>query len=229
MKGSHTCHKAVISPAYINNGFMKKKEVNFVKVKKTVLMMLFFSILVFCSACVQSGDGTAAESNAPDTSSGDQAGTESNAGDTSPEEIDASLQERPRPNSPDLVGRVQSIEGNELTLLIAEMPQRGEGPQLGEAPNGPPDQKEREDDTRQTEDPAPQERRQPMNEDIKFTEETKKVLIPQETPISLGAGEAATELKFSDIQVDMVLQIWFEAGDESGAQTVKNVRIIPVS
>lgn len=184
------------------------------KVKDYFVIMLLLSILVFCSACGNLGEKTADGTNAGNNS----------AGEINPPE------ERPRQNQdmPELFGQVQSIDGNEVTILVAEMPQLRERADRSfdqDKENNVNSQKIEN----QTENPAPAEKRDPMNDKMTFTGETQKVVIPEGTLISLGMGDKNTELRLSDIQNGMLLQIWFEAEDDSENKTIKTVRVMPES
>ncbi|MCG8501703.1 MAG: hypothetical protein MJB12_15060 [Firmicutes bacterium] len=117
---------------------------------------------------------------------------------------------------PDMYGRVESILGNEVKLLVAEMPERTRSSGMNA--------EEREEKRSQMQNMGPEKRQQMMQDSIKFTGETETLMIPVGVPIaSMKQGETA-EMDLGDIYEGMFLQIWFNEEDESGDKTVKAVR-----
>ncbi|MEL7564415.1 MAG: hypothetical protein AAGU27_05970 [Dehalobacterium sp.] len=183
------------------------------KAKNYFAMMLLLSILVFGSACSNVDDKSTGATNIDGNSEGNFDPPEGQPG--------------PNQGRADLFGQVKSIDGSEVTILVAEMPQ------LREKPGSPPDQNKESAGSQNTEDKReenlPEEKRNPVNDKITFTGEIQKVVIPEGTSIESGMGEKSTELKLSDIQEGMLVQIWFEEEDDSESKTIKNVRVLPMS
>ena len=162
---------------------------------KVLLMVL--SIILLLTGCGKSDDvsGTAA-----DNSKGDAAG-----------KGNISLR-----NRPDMYGKVESILGNEVKILVAEMPERSG------FSGTKPEEKEKRRAEMQNMDP--EQRQQMMQDSIKFTGETKTLIIPVGIPIVSMKQKEITEMDLGDIYKGMFLQIWFNEEDESGDRTVKSVR-----
>lgn len=165
--------------------------------KKIMLILALLSMTIFFAACGNSNDPSNTTSNTDDDASND---------------INISLNSRP-----DLSGQVEKILGNEVTLSVAELPEQGEQGDLSP--------EEREKRREEMQNMSPEERQQMMRERIKFTGETEKLIIPVGTPIISGRGEKITQLELGDIYAGMMLQFWFEKGENGLNDTVKYVRV----
>lgn len=124
--------------------------------------------------------------------------------------------ERKRGQRPDLFGRVKSIIGNEVVLELAEMPQReaGEkkskqGSDAGERPINPEGKI----------GGGPEQRG--GKRQLKFTGETKTILIPVGIPIK-SFSRREEELDIADIYEGSLLQIWL---DEDDKETITRVSV----
>jgi len=185
-----------------------------VKKKIALFVIALLSMVVLLSGC-----STAATTEATGTQGANSAVTSqqpsaagSGAGGT----------ENPSPGQgrPDLFGKVKSIAGNEVTLLLADMPEMPERAEMQE--NTAVSEESKETARSQAGPggfaggPPGMERgeNQPVTRDlsaIDFTGETKTLLIPVATPVVSGnRGEATEELDFSDIEAGDILQIWLD-------------------
>ncbi len=114
---------------------------------------------------------------------------------------------------PDLYGKVSKIIGNEVTLQLAEMPER-------------PDRKnmtpeEREKMKQQMENMNPEQKTKRTETSLKLTGETQTIIIPVGIPITSFKQGSETQLDIGDIYIDVILQIWL---NKDG--TVKSVRVM---
>ncbi len=103
---------------------------------------------------------------------------------------------------PDIVGVIQFINGNKLTIKVFD---------LASSPFGDvPREQIREQMRKLT-----QEERRAMRDKMEQSVlETREVIIPLETPISIGRREAETEMKFDELKSDMHVRIWIENKEE---------------
>ncbi|MBF8984060.1 hypothetical protein IZY60_10975 [Lutibacter sp. B2] len=116
---------------------------------------------------------------------------------------------------PDLYGKVKKILGNEVTLEVAELPERKEM-----------SEEDREKMKAQMQNSNPGEggfggQGNKMKREIKFTGEIKNMIIPVGLPLVAAKRGEETELELGDILEGTFLQIWLNE-DES----VKSVRVI---
>ncbi|TCO77441.1 hypothetical protein [Marinisporobacter balticus] len=110
--------------------------------------------------------------------------------------------ENAKRDSPDLYGKVKKILGNEVTLELAELPERKEM-----------SEEDREKMKVQIQNGNPGEggfggQGNKMKREIKFTGETKNIIIPVGLPIVSAKRGEETELELGDIIEGTFLQIW---------------------
>lgn len=124
-----------------------------------------------------------------------------------------SQKERPGFQKPDLYGKVSKIIGNEVTLQLAEMPERPNKEEMT--------QEEREKMKQEMQNATPEQRANRMEESLKLTGETQSIVIPVGIPITSFKQGSETELDLGDIYNGVILQIWL---DED--KTAKSVRVM---
>lgn len=122
---------------------------------------------------------------------------------------------------PDVMGEVQSIVGNSITIALAKVPTRdttgagtGQGfpPADGQMPAGPPPG-----------DPAGQgvpgaqsgQSRTPRAMNLTLTGETKEILIPVGIEIMSGMGKSAKVVDIADIKKGDTIMIYYATGTEN--------------
>lgn len=116
---------------------------------------------------------------------------------------------------PDLYGKVKKIVGNEVTLELAELSERKEM-----------SEEDRKKIKEQMQNSNPGEggfggQGNKMKREIKFTGETKNIIIPVGLPLVSSKRGEETQLELGDIIEGTLLQIWLNE-DES----VKAVRVM---
>jgi len=136
----------------------------------------------------------------------------------------------PEKRKADIYGKVQSILGNEVTLLVAEIPQREETSQGQRQSMSAEEREQRRAEFQNINPEERQQMRQKMMENIKFTGETEIFIIPVGTPIvSAGRGNARQDIKelnLADIHEGTILQIWFREGETGEDRTVEYVQVM---
>jgi hypothetical protein len=122
---------------------------------------------------------------------------------------------------PDLMGEVQSIIGNSVTIALAKVPTRdastakttqGTQPTAGQMPSGPPpgDQGAQGGQGAQ----GTQARTQ-RTMTLTLTGETKEVLIPVGIEIMSGMGKSAKIVDIADIKKGSTIMIYYAEGTEN--------------
>lgn len=124
-----------------------------------------------------------------------------------------SQRERPDFEKPDLYGKVSKLVGNEVTLQLAEMPERPNRENMTE--------EDREKMKQEMQNITPEERAKKMEQSVTLTGETQSIIIPVGIPITSFKQGIETELALGDIYIGVILQIWLNED-----KTVKSVRVM---
>lgn len=142
------------------------------------------------------------------------------------------------PNTPDLVGKVKTIEGNKITVYKVNMTNNrppentpNSNNPLENTPNGnkPPDESAGApgpvDNSNQQ---GPPESREEM---FQVTDETYNLVINADAQITRGPGRGtgkddATQLNLADIKTGNILGLSFGEKLSSGEQSVKSVQLM---
>lgn len=185
--------------------------------KRALLLMLALSIMVLQAGC--SDKATTETANTTEVSGANRTGELRQPPDADPNAA-GTENASPGQGRPDMFGKVKSIVGNEVTLLLADMP---EMPEKQETQDGAAAPQQTKETMRSQAGPGGfeggppgmgREGKQPVTRDLSnmdFTGETKTLLIPVATPVVSGSrGEESEELDFSDIEAGDILQIWLD-------------------
>lgn len=170
-------------------------------------------------------------------------GQEGNYFDELEKDSPASLQQKSStvPDRPaDIVGKVDTIIGNEVTLLVAEFPENSEQ-RTGKNKQGEyreMNSKEKEDKRAEFKNIDPEKMQEQRDKsksiyenNLQYTGEKETFIIPVGTPVISSARVAKgtnmkEDLDIADIHEGIVLQVWFKQGDNNEDSEVESVRII---
>lgn len=125
----------------------------------------------------------------------------------------------------DLIGEVDSISGNDITLKVIAMPQRPSGNQNGEKPTGTPGQKNQGDKQNQGNRPDRQNQgdRQPQ-----YTGEAQTITLSNSIPITTYSrgdnGPKSDPIKLSDIKKGDRLQVYYSDKEK---KAIEKVSVMP--
>ncbi len=132
----------------------------------------------------------------------------------------------------DVYGKVKTILGNEVTLEVAEMPERPEKVSKQKSEKGSKEKPEIGEGvkTKSSEEiqQFKEQMKEKMDKSIKLTGEVETFIIPVGLPIvSSGKGKSVdgtTTLELIDIYEGMFLQVWFEEGEAEADKLAQYVR-----
>ncbi|PAB57238.1 hypothetical protein [Anaeromicrobium sediminis] len=164
--------------------------------KKIKLLILAIGAVLMFTAC---GDKVVVEETVVEGKEGvrREVAAEVQKPDSSQNEsVDEIREKKPQINRPTMYGKVQKIVGNEVTLMLAKMPE--------------PVQISKEN----REKISREEMKEKMkNRKIEFTGETVDIIIPVGVPIEKRGQGGASQVDLENIGVDSMLQVWVEDGD----------------
>lgn len=109
--------------------------------------------------------------------------------------------------SPDLFGQVKSVKGNDVTVAVAQMPQREKSAPPQEPPAG------QADNVKQ----GPPEMSAPS-----LTGENKTITIPADIKIISGRRDDTKEISVGDLKEGDMIEVYYKDGED----TVESVRVM---
>jgi len=197
-----------------------------VKKRKIACLLLCLLMLVMATGCASTKTTT---SQPKDTSA--------NTSQNSPGSNGSVAGNQSEKKSPDIFGKVKSINGNEVTISLAQMPQRNE-PASGSGKSGttPPDNTASGNTAPTAPSGTPpgndtgKAPKQGGMPDLQLTGETKTITLPADIKIVAGgggnAGQNDKEIKLTDVKVDDIMQIYYKAGETGEIRTVESIRVM---
>lgn len=182
--------------------------------KKQLALGMILSLFIAGAGCAAQPAASAAPQNSTETTAPAQA-----SGDAKPADASGATQQegqRPQMEAPSYTGQVDRIIGNEVTLRLAEMPQRTEGQTSGTKPVTAPTG---QSSTRTGEGMGASGAAR--RTELTFTGESKQIIIPVGVPIESFSKNSTDSLELSDITAGSNIMLW-----EDESQTIVRVRVM---